>query len=65
MTSSCVEAKYPLRWERPGNCRSFWAWLYCRWRIRKAWQGPYVLLYEVGHRVLGFEFIHVEEIRED
>jgi len=47
------------------DCGSFWTWLYCSWRVRKGWDGPSYLFYEVGTRICGFEFVHIEQAHHD
>ena len=39
----------------PSQCRSWGAWAWSQWDIRKGWNGPSRLIRERGFRVLGIE----------
>lgn len=47
------------------TCANFWSWLYHTWRIRKRWEGPYVLVYEVGTRFCGVEYVREQRLVAD
>ncbi|GEM_PF-4019792 len=47
------------------TCCSFWTWLYASWRLRRRWEGPSVLVYEVGSRYFGWEHVWEERLTGD
>ena len=46
-------------WSWPSECISFWRWFSWSWSIRKGWDGPYVILRELGWRFCGLEHVRI------
>jgi hypothetical protein len=60
-----VKEKRPVKWVRPSECSDLAGWFSHTWNLRAGWEGPYVMLRELGTRFLGFEWVKIVRITSE